>query len=93
MKHVIFPILALILFGCSSVKDDSYEAELKARYREQRIETVARNLIKEGKAADMAEAKPLAEKIVKRELLEQKDADHDNEREANFFKEGDKRAE
>jgi hypothetical protein len=93
MKPFALSLLSLVLCGCSSFHDDSYEAELKARYRAQRVETVAKSLISEGKAADMTEAKPLAEKIVAREITEQKDADHDNEHEANFFKEGDKRAE
>jgi hypothetical protein len=93
MKTYLIPILALALCGCSSFKEQSTESNPDTRYKEQRIEIVAKNLIKEGKAASMAEAKPLAETIVNREIAEQKSAGRENERTSNFFNEGDKRAE
>jgi hypothetical protein len=93
MKKLI-PLIALVtLCGCSSFKEQHTSANPEVRYREQRVEIVAQGLVKDGKAKDMDEAKPLAEVIVDREIADQKAAGRDNEREANFFKESDKRAE
>ena len=93
MKHAITALLiALLLTGCSTTEEKEARAD-QERLREQRVLTVAKNLVADGKAADIEAAKPIAEEIVTREIAEQKAVDHENAREANFFNESDKRAE
>lgn len=93
MKKYLILLLALTLCGCSSFKEQSTPSNPAILYKAQRVEIVAKSLIKDGKASNMAEAKPLAEAIVDREIADQKAAGRENEHSANFFKEGDKRAE
>ena len=57
----------------------------QVRFKEQRIETVAKDLVKEGKAKTIEEARPLAEKIVDREIADQKAASRENEEESHLY--------
>jgi hypothetical protein len=93
MKKLIPLIVLVTLSGCSSFKEQHTSANPEIRYREQRVEIVAQNLVKDGKAKNTEDAKPLAETIVDREIADQKAAGRENEHDANFFKESDKRAE
>lgn len=75
----------MILCGCSSFKAQPLAGDLPEAYVEQRIEAVAKNLVDEGQAANMDEARPMAEKIVRKEIADQKHASRVNEDQSRFY--------
>jgi hypothetical protein len=74
-----------VLCGCALFKEPATDTNPEVRFKEQRIEIVAKSLISEGKAKDMAEARPLAEKLVEREISDQKGAARENEEESKLY--------
>jgi hypothetical protein len=88
-KSLILLAFLALLCGCSSFKERDTAVNPTLRYRAQRIEIVAKDLIKQGKAASLDEARPLAEKIVDKEFAEQKYASRENETQARFAQDRD----
>ena len=92
--RIILAILSLsILCGCALFKERETAENPEIRFMEERTEAVARGLIKDGKAANMEEALPLAKEIVAREVEDQKSAARENERQADMYQDRNERAE
>jgi hypothetical protein len=86
MRIMVFAIFLSVLFGCNT-KPDVSELEL---YKEQRIQVIAKDLVREGRAANMDEALERAKVIVDKEISDQKDSSginsnraHDNQLNVN----------
>jgi hypothetical protein len=69
MRMITLVLCVFALCGCATSTTDD-----EARFKEQRVEIVAKNLLSEGKAANMEEARARAEVIVAREVDDQKDS-------------------
>ncbi|HNX03989.1 MAG TPA: hypothetical protein PKI32_00720 [Opitutales bacterium] len=89
-KTALRSILAATLLlsaGCAAFQERHTEANPQMRFMEQRVETVAKQLVRDGKAATYEEALPLAREIVAKEQADQKAAARDNERGKDYFRE------
>ncbi len=76
----------LVLSACASAFREQVTAENPAiEHVELRVEAVAANLLEEGKAANIDEAREMAREIVKKEIEAQKEAARDNENAGNFY--------
>ena len=70
VRTLVLAVLISVMCGCTS--QDGFE-ELE-RYKEQRIQVIAKDLVKEGKAENMEEALERAKVIVDKEISDQKDS-------------------
>jgi len=70
MRTIIAILCFSFLCGCAS-NPELTELE---RYKQARIEIVAKDLVKEGKAVDMNEARARAKLIVEKEISDQQDS-------------------
>lgn len=85
----ITAIIALVtiaaLCGCSHFREHHTAANPDIKYRELRIEVVAKGLVKDGTAPNMDEARKEAAVIVDKEIADQKYAGRENAEEAHAY--------
>jgi hypothetical protein len=88
MKKIIAIIaLATIaaLCGCSHFRENHTAANPEIKYRELRIDVVAKGLVKDGTAPNLDEARKQATVIVDKEIADQKYAGRENAEEAKTY--------
>jgi len=91
----LLPILALAaMSACASLRDHHTAANPAIVFTQERVQAVAMDLVRSGRAANMEEALPMAEKIVRDEVDAQKDVGLESDNRDKFYRpDHDKRAE